>query len=334
MRIIEIVGGGLCGLALSCGLRNQGVPVVLSEAGSYPRHRVCGEFISGVSNDVLTGLGVSSAFHSATSLRSVRWYRGKNLVLTGQLPDPAMGLSRYALDQALANLAKQAGVDLRVGTRVKKSEQPGRVICAGRLPRPGKWVGLKAHYEDLDLAADLEMHLGRNAYVGLADIGGGVVNVCGLFDKSSVTSREGQLLEYALRSCGLSALAERLESACIHQGSECSVAGFTPGWQKSQPSSLGDSMVMIPPFTGNGMSMAFESASLSVGPLSQYAHGKVDWLICLQILRQAHLDAFRQRVVVAMIMNRILLSTAGQVVIRILGRAGLLPFNRLLQLVR
>jgi 2-polyprenyl-6-methoxyphenol hydroxylase-like FAD-dependent oxidoreductase len=42
---ITIVGGGLAGLTLGIGLRRRGVPTTLWEAGHYPRHRVCGEFI-------------------------------------------------------------------------------------------------------------------------------------------------------------------------------------------------------------------------------------------------------------------------------------------------
>ena len=45
---IEIIGGGLAGLSLGLALRRGGVPVTLHEAGEYPRHRVCGEFITGL----------------------------------------------------------------------------------------------------------------------------------------------------------------------------------------------------------------------------------------------------------------------------------------------
>ncbi|HZI32692.1 MAG TPA: NAD(P)-binding protein, partial [Candidatus Binatia bacterium] len=46
-KSITIVGGGLAGLTLGIGLRRRDVPVTILEAGEYPRHRVCGEFISG-----------------------------------------------------------------------------------------------------------------------------------------------------------------------------------------------------------------------------------------------------------------------------------------------
>lgn len=34
---------------------------------------------------------------------------------------------------------------------------------------------------------------------------------------------------------------------------------------------------MIPPMTGNGMSMAFESAELAVDPIERFSRGKADW---------------------------------------------------------
>ena len=47
MKPVTIVGGGLAGLTLGIALRENSVPVHIYEAGTYPRHRVCGEFISG-----------------------------------------------------------------------------------------------------------------------------------------------------------------------------------------------------------------------------------------------------------------------------------------------
>src|ERR1039458_5594216 len=62
---ITIVGGGLAGLTLGIGLRQQGIPITVWEAGHYPRHRVCGEFISGRGQDVLTRLGLRDYFAQA-----------------------------------------------------------------------------------------------------------------------------------------------------------------------------------------------------------------------------------------------------------------------------
>ena len=70
MKRISIVGGGLAGLSLGVALRRHGIPVILFEAGSYPRHRVCGEFISGLSKATLNTLGLQDLLHGAMSHRS------------------------------------------------------------------------------------------------------------------------------------------------------------------------------------------------------------------------------------------------------------------------
>ena len=64
-RALTIAGGGLAGLSLGIALRSRGVPVRVVEAGSYPRHRVCGEFISGIADAELDALGIRDLFTGA-----------------------------------------------------------------------------------------------------------------------------------------------------------------------------------------------------------------------------------------------------------------------------
>ena len=40
---------------------------------------------------------------------------------------------------------------------------------------------------------------------------------------------------------------------------------------------IGDALTMTPPVTGNGMSMAFESAEIAVEPLAEYSEGQIEW---------------------------------------------------------
>src|SRR5689334_19937769 len=43
---VIVIGGGLAGLALAISTRKRGHEVLVIEKGSYPRHKVCGEYIS------------------------------------------------------------------------------------------------------------------------------------------------------------------------------------------------------------------------------------------------------------------------------------------------
>jgi menaquinone-9 beta-reductase len=82
-----------------------------------------------------------------------------------------------------------------------------------------------------------------------------------------------------LRGEESSLLFQRLERAEFDAQSFCAVAGLSLRPQAIDTSEcrIGDALTMIPPITGNGMSMAFESAQLALEPLTVYAHGKANW---------------------------------------------------------
>src|SRR5438270_11857207 len=96
-RSIEIIGGGLGGLALGLALRRADVPVTLFEAGDYPRHRVCGEFITGLAASTIERLGLGPALSGALLHREVAWFHQGHSVQIQPLPAPAFGLSRHTL---------------------------------------------------------------------------------------------------------------------------------------------------------------------------------------------------------------------------------------------
>jgi hypothetical protein len=337
MNEVRIAGGGLAGLSLAAGLLGRGVPVRVDEAGSYPRHRVCGEFISGTSPATLAALGIAPAFADARRHASVAWFTNSRRVLAARLPEPALGLSRFMLDRRLRDLVAGAGGVVVERSRVRPEPAVGRVWAAGRMPAAGEWVGLKCHLGGLDLAADLEMHLGTNGYVGLAGIEEDQVNVCGLFRVERGVRGQGApiLLEYLLRG-GLDGLAARIEAGGIEAASCCAVAGFRLGWQRPRPGLcvLGDAGSMIPPFTGNGMSMAFQAAAIAVDPLAAWSRGALGWEQCRLVIARELRRRFRRRLRVAAWLHPLLTGGAGSTVVAGLGRVGLLPFRTLLGVLR
>ena len=55
---VAIAGGGLAGLCLSIQCAKAGLKTILVEKETYPFHRVCGEYISLESRDLLIKLGL------------------------------------------------------------------------------------------------------------------------------------------------------------------------------------------------------------------------------------------------------------------------------------
>ncbi|MFZ4683237.1 MAG: NAD(P)/FAD-dependent oxidoreductase [Terrimicrobiaceae bacterium] len=327
-RAITIAGGGLAGLSLGIALRHRGVPVDLHEAGSYPRHRVCGEFISGVRPAVLESLGIADLLVGAEKQRTTAWFYGGEKIFAAALPVSARGISRHVLDDAMRRRFQELGGALHERSRQQPEDREGLVWCAGRIPARGEWIGLKCHVHNMPLKADLEMHLGRNGYAGLARVGSDTVNVCGLFRLDKTLDGTG-LLQKHLRRGGLSSLADRMEAAGVDESSLAAVAGFRLGWQRSRPEmmTLGDACGMIPPFTGNGMSMAFESAALAVTPLLRYATGAEDWKNTGKTLRGQLQRKFSLRLICAQAMHPFLTRPRGQAFLAAVTRSKLLPFN-------
>lgn len=336
-REIIITGGGLAGLSLASALRLQQIPVTVLEAGSYPRHRVCGEFISGVSDATLEALGIARLFDDARRHRTLGWFESGRLIHRDSLKQPAHGISRYLLDQRLRDHVESLGAFVRTGIKGTRQPGEGRVWTAGRRSSQGPWIGLKAHVRGIKTPDDLEMHAGTNGYAGLAGVEDGWTNVCGLFRMDrTIKAAPGRMLAAYLEAGGNSKLAGLLATCEWRTESISAVAGFQLGHQEAVPGllALGDAVSMIPPFTGNGMSMAFQSAELAVEPLAAWSGGEKSWQAAVNEIRIRTERKFKRRLAVAATLHSILLDQGGRNLVRGLATAGLLPFQSMLATVR
>jgi len=201
-----------------------------------------------------------------------------------------------------------------------------------RRENGARWLGLKVHARNITLNADLEMHRLPNGYMGLSRLPGDQVNVCGLVRLPTSQSRNSQTenpraarenipglaggggspLALLLGEPG-SALHNRLLQAEFDKDSLCAVAGFSlePRQARARDECcIGDALTMIPPLTGNGMSMAFEGAALAVAPLAAYAAGEMSWTAARRAVARACDRAFGSRLAWARSLQRLALAAA------------------------
>jgi flavin-dependent dehydrogenase len=327
---IEIVGGGLAGLSVGLALRRQGVPVTVYEAGGYPRHRVCGEFIAGLEQGTVDALGLREILADAKPHNAVTYYLRERPLPPYRLPRTAWGISRHALDARVARAFEAEGGDLRTHTRVPEDETPpGRVFAAGRKRTGPFWVGLKVHVRNLGLSNDFEVHLGHRAYVGLSRVETGEINVCGIFAQRDVGERGAALLPAYLAAAGLGGLARRIGSADVDLDSFC-VTAAPLGDRRVAPADriwIGDACASIPPFTGNGLAMALQGAELALAPLRAYACGLATWGDAVRTIARAQTLRFRRRLRVASLLHPFFLERRRQEWLAALARSRLMPFR-------
>jgi flavin-dependent dehydrogenase len=229
-----------------------------------------------------------------------------------RLPRPALCISRFKLDAALAKRFCEVEGTLKVGQRWSEaSPGEGTVLASGRRRAAGpslRWFGLKIHARQVLLEADLEMHWHRGSYIGLCRLHDGEVNVCGLFSRRD-NDMSADIVSRLRGEVG-SVLEGRLAGAEFDVSSSCSVAGLSFRSERIAKDGcrLGDALTMIPPITGNGMSMALESAACALSPLLRYANGWQEWRETTEEISRRLSGRFRQRLFWARLLHRAMFS--------------------------
>src|SRR5690349_4731012 len=104
---VIIAGGGPagCASALAIKLAVPTAKVLLAERGVYPRHKVCGEFISGAGAEALRWLSrhsseVAKVLEGAAVISTTRLFIDKHKI-EARLPSHALSISRYDFDATL-----------------------------------------------------------------------------------------------------------------------------------------------------------------------------------------------------------------------------------------
>ncbi len=304
-----VVGGGPAGSSVSLLLAQRGWRVLLLEKSRFPREKLCGEFISPECLELFERLGVRKQILAADPQRITRMRlyasdgRGIEVPLNWLADGQALGLSRSRMDAILLNRAREAGVQVREGFHVSarlaryRDKQvvegkadgetlerfAGRLIidASGRtqlfaaspagLRRP-RLFACKVHLRGVEGLGEVgELFFYHDGYGGLAEIEGGLTNLCFMTTEATLLAAKGDrqaLLEQTVLTNP--AARERLRSAVI-EGEWLGTGPIAYGHRPSLPGviAVGDAGAVIDPFTGSGILLALRSAEIAAAAIDQ-----------------------------------------------------------------
>jgi len=291
---VVIIGGGIAGLTLSIDLRKRGHHILVIEKGTYPRHKVCGEYISMESYNYLHRTCPALSEFNLPLITQFKLSSTSSQAFQTSLDLGGFGISRYLLEHLLYNEAKTKGVEFMLKCKALEVKcnatgedfailtndttinstlvcnATGRKSAFETKARNSKisetnYVGIKYHIK-IERTADLvEIHNFPGGYCGISAIEENKSCLCYMANSKNLKNVNNSIPD--------------LEKVYLHQNPYLKQIFNTASFLFKEPLTisginfkikepvvdgvfyLGDSAGSIAPVTGNGMSMAIRSAA-------------------------------------------------------------------------
>ncbi|RUT72179.1 NAD(P)/FAD-dependent oxidoreductase [Flavobacterium cupreum] len=300
---VLIIGGGLAGLASAIHLSGQGLQVTLIEKSGYPRHKVCGEYISNEILPYLQWLGADVSDLQPTCISKFEFTTQDGKKATATLPLGGFGVSRYALDHFLYEKAKANGCKIMEETvtdiafqddvfQVSTSSQVfsaaivlgaygkrsnmDQVLSRDFIHKKSSWLAVKGHYSG-DFPDDLvALHNFSGGYCGVSKVENNTINICYLADYA--TFKKYKNIEDYQRNV----LYKNRQLKAVFENSrllfEKPITISQISFDSKQPVEnhilmIGDTAGLIHPLCGNGMAMALRSAQIAAELVLEFHAG-------------------------------------------------------------
>lgn len=309
---VIVAGGGLAGLSVAALLAGQGFSVAVLEKDDYPRHKVCGEYISNESRAFLKRLGMPLEQLMLPEITQLEVSAPNGKRVRARLSPGGFGISRFLLDHSLVQAARNSGAMVLTDTKVTGWERTtdgykvqtaggaafdARVVCAAWGKRSnmdvkasrsfvGKasrgldhYVAVKYHIRYPWPEQLIALHNFDHGYCGISWVEDDTCCMCYLTTAANLRRSGGSIqdMERNILRCNphLNKIFARAEFL-YREPLAISQVSFQPKEQLLDGIlMLGDTAGLITPLCGNGMSMAFHSAALAADCLGPFLKGVI-----------------------------------------------------------
>ncbi|MEO6831334.1 MAG: FAD-dependent monooxygenase [Chitinophagaceae bacterium] len=299
-----LIGGGLAGLCSAISLRLAGFQILLLEKNHYPKHKVCGEYVSKEVTPYLQFLGINMQELKAKALDKLHFSTQKGLETQIPLPMGGWGISRYALDLTLYNRALELGVKVAqdevtdihfennqfqistksnkvyfsktaIGTHGKRSKLD-QTLQRSFISNRSAYMAVKRHVE-LDFPEDVVgLHNFDGGYCGVSKVETNAVNICYISSFKSFQHYKN-IAAFEEKVVAANPILKTIFSdkkECWEKPLVISQISFeTKECVVNHALMAGDAAGMIHPLSGNGMGMAIRSAQLASNETIQFLKG-------------------------------------------------------------
>ncbi len=304
-----VIGGGPAGGAAVISVARSGASVLLLERGRFPRHKVCGEFVSAESLDLLQSLLAPA--HRSLIHQAPRIVRGRIFVdgteLRAEISPAAASITRFALDAALWDSCACAGVEtrtdcvvqsvegtgpFRVTTQAESFEARALINATGRWSnltsaairarvtpvRVNKdlWIGVKAHFREVSApaspSASVDLYFFDGGYCGVQPVSTAGQNGSGMVVNACAMVRANVATDLTAVLKLHPALRERSRTwqPLMDPVSTSPLVFHSPEPAQNGMFQVGDAATFVDPFIGDGISLALRSGDLAGNCLSRF----------------------------------------------------------------
>lgn len=303
---VIIVGGGLAGLTSAIHLSKFGLEIILIEKNEFPKHKVCGEYISNEVLPYFQWLGLNISELKPSKISKITFSTAKGKMISGDLPLGGFGISRYALDHYLFGKAVDNGCQIiqdtvtdiqfiddefRVSTSSNLELKAKTVLGAfGKrsnidhkmnrdfIQKKSPWLAVKAHYSGGFPNDLVGLHNFKGGYCGISKVENNIINICYLVDYETFKQYkniEDFQSKVLYKNPHLKAVFENCELLFEKPLTISQISFEKKEAVESHVLMIGDTAGLIHPLCGNGMAMAIHGAKIVSELIMEFLSNKI-----------------------------------------------------------